>query len=286
MITKLVLLCFTLFCQSVFAAKIIIDTYDRALDKCDYQIPINAFPMALEDDPECLSSLYIIKLTGQITSKDAIAIERLNSRSVRYAGTKPYGPYIVELDSSGGSVMAALAIGHNFRDEWGFVPQMRVEADAECHSSCVLILAAGLDRQVAGDIGIHRPRLNQYDKDQLNYQSLSSVYKKLHYLLTDYFIKTNIHPSFVDDMWSIPSSDLKILSRSELSRYRLSEKDLVYKEKEDLELIRKCGGQAVKQKEDFWRKYSNTCREDDLKCFHRMLDQHPFGSCLRKSPVP
>lgn len=63
---------------------------------------------------------------------------------------------VLKLDSHGGSVAAAMAIGHIIRDR-GFTTV--VDRGKECLSACVLILAAGSQRIVASRrVGVHRPR--------------------------------------------------------------------------------------------------------------------------------
>jgi hypothetical protein len=66
---------------------------------------------------------------------------------------------VVKLDSIGGSVTAAMAIGHLVRDR-GFTTV--VEPGKECLSACVLILAAGTERVISSAssarVGVHRPR--------------------------------------------------------------------------------------------------------------------------------
>ena len=63
---------------------------------------------------------------------------------------------ILKLESVGGSVTAAMAIGHLVRDR-GFATV--VDRGKECLSACVLILAAGVERFISSArVGVHRPR--------------------------------------------------------------------------------------------------------------------------------
>ena len=60
------------------------------------------------------------------------------------------------INSPGGSVSAAMAIGRRFRKERAWLG-----VNGSCISACVLILAGAVDRQIgkSGVVGIHRPYL-------------------------------------------------------------------------------------------------------------------------------
>src|SRR3546814_4721200 len=60
---------------------------------------------------------------------------------------------ILDIDSTGGRVEDAMPAGDAIAgSRW----TIRVRADSICHSACVLVLAAGDDREVVGKVGIHR----------------------------------------------------------------------------------------------------------------------------------
>src|SRR3546814_7231741 len=60
---------------------------------------------------------------------------------------------ILDIDSTGGRVEDAMPAGDAIAgSRW----TIRVRADSICHSACVLVLAAGDDREVAGKVGIPR----------------------------------------------------------------------------------------------------------------------------------
>jgi hypothetical protein len=61
-----------------------------------------------------------------------------------------------EINSQGGDVNAAIAIGRMFRKERA---HLQVNENSVCISACVLILAGAVERPVSGAIGIHRPYL-------------------------------------------------------------------------------------------------------------------------------
>ena len=47
-------------------------------------------------------------------------------------------------------------------------------------------------------------------------------------------ITSNINPTLADDMFSIKPQDVKILSKDQMTKYRLNQKDMAYQEKYDL----------------------------------------------------
>src|SRR5690606_22263269 len=60
---------------------------------------------------------------------------------------------ILDINSTGGRVEDAMPAGDSMAgSHW----TIRVRADSICHSACVLVLAAGDHREVAGKVGIHR----------------------------------------------------------------------------------------------------------------------------------
>ncbi|MEO6227796.1 MAG: hypothetical protein ABIO61_08105, partial [Thermomonas sp.] len=102
---------------------------------------------ALQD---CRSTgLLRLRYDGKITMSFAAMAERVG----RVASDLGIGKRILDITSAGGSVEAAIragdAIGENNWTIW-------VRSDSICHSACVLLLAAGDMRVIAGSVGIHR----------------------------------------------------------------------------------------------------------------------------------
>jgi hypothetical protein len=88
-------------------------------------------------------------ITGTITKDDAAAFTRL----ARVLTTQSL---MVELDSIGGDVDAAMAIGRLIRNAEGHT---RIPDQAKCYSSCALIFISGVVRSNYGELGLHRPYL-------------------------------------------------------------------------------------------------------------------------------
>ena len=95
-------------------------------------------------------SSYTINIFGTITKSDAHEIA-LRETDFAYSNF-----LIVYLDSVGGDVVAAQAIGRTIRKNDG---RVIVNTDAKCLSSCALIYIAGVSRgvSVTGMVGLHRP---------------------------------------------------------------------------------------------------------------------------------
>ena len=95
------------------------------------------------------TGLVRVRYVGKVTASFAALAERTGD----VAGDLGIGKRILDIDSAGGHVEAAIragdAIGENDWTIW-------VRDDSVCHSACVLLLAAGDMRVIAGPVGIHR----------------------------------------------------------------------------------------------------------------------------------
>lgn len=123
---------------------------------------------------------------------------------------------IVLLDSIGGSVPEAIRMGRLLR-ETGF--DALVPSTGLCQGTCVYLLAAGRGKIVSGSVGLHRPYYAHGDssRDQ-------ALYKGVRYNSAAYFKEMNIPASLLEDMQRIDPRQMRVLSATELARYRLSGK--------------------------------------------------------------
>ncbi|BCD88169.1 hypothetical protein PSm6_45760 [Pseudomonas solani] len=121
---------------------------------------------------------------------------------------------IVILDSIGGSVPEAIRMGRLLR-ETGF--DALVPSTGLCQGTCVYLLAAGRGKMVRGSVGLHRPYYAHGDssRDQ-------ALYKGVRYNSAAYFKEMNIPPSLLEDMQRIDPRQMRVLSASDLARYRLA----------------------------------------------------------------
>lgn len=130
----------------------------------------------------------------------------------------------VELESPGGSLTSAMAIGVLVR-EGHF--DTAVAARGKCYSACVLILAAGVHRTVAsGKVGVHRP---YYDTAlyvpgsalRANAEpgpvTEGPVTEGMHQYLKDMGLRDGL----VDAMMKVPSKFMRHLTSREVAVYGL-----------------------------------------------------------------
>lgn len=138
-------------------------------------------------------------------------------------------PFLVELDSYGGSVAVAIEIGKEIRE---IKPvSVNVSTPASCVSACVFILAGGTSRLVDGKVGIHRPYI---DIDTaFTAESQKSRYAEIEAMAKDYLSFVNVPLTLYDVMFRIPPEKVRYLSSSELQEFNLSEDDPYFKEARD-----------------------------------------------------
>lgn len=177
-------------------------------------------------DPRHSSCSLLIQIRGEITDAVADQLERLIDKTRRKAEAEKlhFGFLGVELDSRGGSVSAAMAIGRILRREetgaW-------VKPGSVCLSSCVLILAGGTTRSFEGKIGIHRPYL-PVPNGEVSTQDVRMVYQKMLQELRAYLREMNIVDGLADAMLRISPENIRLLSTAELASYGLTQVDPVW----------------------------------------------------------
>ena len=131
-------------------------------------------------------------------------------------------PYllVVNLDSEGGDVETAVAIGKEIRKRLGFV---QVQARAKCFSACVLVLAGGAQRVVRGTVGIHRPYMPidsaVTPKQQREQHGVIGRQVKA------YLESVNVPPVLYEHMMRVPPQRIEYLSESEMTLLGLNEND-------------------------------------------------------------
>ncbi len=119
---------------------------------------------------------------------------------------------IVMLDSIGGNVSEAMRMGRLLR-ETGF--DTLVPSTGVCQGSCVYLLAAGKRKTVRGHVGIHRPYYNGSDSAHSTSNSVSRSSQ------ISYFKDMQVAPELLEAINSTAPQRMRVLSASELKRYRL-----------------------------------------------------------------
>lgn len=166
---------------------------------------------------------------------------------------------ILDLDSSGGHVEDAMKAGDSIgASHW----TLWVREGAICHSACVLILAAGDDRQVAGKVGIHR--MMRVDSTATTRAELSQELREVYAQMKDYLERNGASAAVADLMMTVPNRKLRLLTGEELQAYGLEGTNAVQDDLERIQLTRKCGEDFVRRKDDFTRAFDRECAQPDM----------------------
>jgi hypothetical protein len=166
------------------------------------------------------------------------------------------GRHILDLDSSGGHVEDAMKAGDAIgASQW----TLWVRDDAICHSACVLILAAGDSRQVAGKVGIHR--MIRVDSAATTRTELSQELREVYAQMKEYLERNGASVAVADLMMTVPNRKLRLLTEEELQEYGLDGANAVQDDLERIQLSRKCGEDFVRRKDDFSRAYDRECAQ-------------------------
>jgi hypothetical protein len=135
----------------------------------------------------------------------------------------------VALNSRGGSVAAAMAIGRILRRER---LQAIVPFDGECYSACVLIFAGAVQR--TGKVGIHRPYL-EVSRQEMSAEQVRESYQRMLQEIRSYFCEFNVSEHLADAMLRIEPAKVRLLDDIALADYGLTPTDPIEQETEDLQ---------------------------------------------------
>lgn len=174
--------------------------------------------------------MVMVDATGPIQPGDAArlkaAYEREKSRPGARAAESPINR-VVRVNTPGGDLQEAMRIGRWVREN---KMQVIVPDRAQCFSSCVYILAAGVVKFALGDVGIHRPYFISAPSG-----SVDAAMKKALRDSQAYFIEMNIPSQLADVMFLTPPEHLEVLSDAKLAFYRLNQDDFGYAEERDIQ---------------------------------------------------
>ena len=128
-----------------------------------------------------------------------------------------------------------------------------------CYSACFVIWAAGVIRDGGenatamftdkGDmtfVGVHRPKLDDAYFAGLGGKEAEEKYSKLIAAYNRYLVEMDIPPSFVEEMVTVPSNEIRMLTPKELSS--LSGKIPAV----DEWIRSKCGALSGQESDDYW----------------------------------
>lgn len=187
--------------------------------------------------------------------KVAADFTALVERTVELADTLGIERRILDLDSSGGQIEEAIRAG-DVIGESGWT--LWVREDSVCHSSCVLLLAAGDMRMLAGDVGIHR--MIRIGSAATSRTELHQELQEVHAQVREYLQRNGVAYAVADLMMTVPNRSLRVLTEEELDLYGLSGQNAVADDLQRIRLAQKCGESFVRRKEAFFRAFDRECR--------------------------
>lgn len=195
---------------------------------------------------------------------------------------------ILDLDSSGGQVEAAIVAGDRIGESnW----TIWVREGSVCHSACVFVLAAGDNRLVSGKVGIHRMmRISSRatSRAELNLE-LHEVYDNV----KDYLQRNGVAVGVADLMMTVPNRSLRLLTSDELRQFGLDGTNAVQDDLERIKQMRKCGDDFVRRKDAFLVAFDQECKREGseldviTRCGQTLKQRFGFPdvACPDESPL-
>jgi hypothetical protein len=192
----------------------------------------------LQRVPTCSEFLkscsWSAEITGAIDNATFEKIKKIVNETRQKADAQKFvlNPPYVELDTPGGSVSAAIAIGRLLRKERATVA---VADGAVCYSACVLIFAGAVNRAMdpQAKLGIHRPYL-EVPRGEITPGSVQEAYQQTLQDIRSYFREMNVSEQLADAMLRIEPKNIRLLDYGALLNYGLTSTDPI--EQETLEL--------------------------------------------------
>lgn len=189
----------------------------------------------------CIISNLAIK--GSIDDATTVKLRQIFAefdRSVQKSGHPTSSSHTtIELDSPGGSVSAAMAIGRLLRKNR---MTANVIPPAVCNSACVFIYAGAVTRfgHDAEKIGIHQPFLDARP-GPVDADLIRNKYAALLQDMRSYLHEMNVSEQLADEMLKTPSSAIRYLTPQEQDQFGLVIFDPVEIEVQSLERAQELG---------------------------------------------
>lgn len=180
---------------------------------------------------------------------------------------------IMDMDSPGGLVEEGIRAGDKMAESnW----TVWVREGASCHSACVLIIAAGDMRMIAGNVGVHRiMRIGSRatSRAELN-QELREVYERMR----EFLERNGATVAVADLMMTVPNRSLRLLTAGELGQFGLDGANAAEDDLDRIRLARKCGESFVERRDGFFRAFDRQCNGTD----EQVVDMNACGLALKK----
>lgn len=230
------------------------------------------------------TGLLRVRYAGKINAGFAALVWRLAAVAEQWR--LPHR--ILDLDSSGGQVEAAIRAGDTIGESnW----TIWVREGSICHSACVFVLAAGDNRLVAGKVGIHR--MMRISSKATSRAELNRELREVYGNVKDYLERNGVAVAVADLMMTVPNRSLRLLTMEELREYGLDGTNAVQDDLERIRQMRKCGDAFVRRKDAFLVAFDQKCKGEgaDLDAVNACglaLKQRfgfPDAACPEESPL-
>jgi hypothetical protein len=168
---------------------------------------------------------------GQIGGDEAVRF----LAAMQVAQERGAMPRMLIISSPGGNLGSALKLGQalrqlRMRTVVGSVAQdesgQRALTAGGCHSACVMVLMAGVDRSVlpGSRVGVHSPQVVVVAGGQgysLDETTTRYVVQRSEPVLRSYARAMGVSPAVIDVAHGVPHTSIRTLTSSELARFRL-----------------------------------------------------------------
>jgi ATP-dependent protease ClpP protease subunit len=194
-----------------------------------------------EGKNECYFKIW---LTGEIDSSTVNDVKEVLDRRRVWAsdeiiGLGPGLGHDFYIDSPGGNIAAAMAIGRMIRKER---LTLLVDKGHECVSACVMVLAGAAHRGIYGRVGIHRPYFElSIGSEPITPDKVKTNYQKMLQEVRAYLREMNVSERLADDMLAIEPADVRYLSKNQLYDYGMKWVDPIEQETIDLQAAQALG---------------------------------------------
>jgi len=185
---------------------------------------------------------------------------------------------VIELNSSGGDVVAALDIGRIIRSKScrTVVAELHI-----CASACIFIVVAGEDREIYGKIGIHRPHFDDSYFAGLTVAQAREKYRQLEIETSDYLHDMGMPDELFIRMMRIPSYSVQWLSSTDVINLGINGIDPAYEEWLQAKYVQQFGPEGYRRHQEglaLFNKCINTeptSASSELKCQQDITRRYP-----------
>ncbi len=196
-----------------------------------------------------------VHYTGKINGEFTHLMERVSNVAKR----QEINERVLDISSSGGQVEDAIRAGDVIgASNW----TIWVRENGICHSSCVLILAAGDQRVIAGKVGIHR--MIRINSNATSRGELSQELREVYAQLKDYLERNGAAVAVADLMMTVPNRKLRLLDDTELQEYGLQGGNAAQDDLDRIRLTRECGDDFVRRRDEFMFAFTRECSTQDV----------------------